>query len=1143
MEAMFRSIIAVALFILLHAFMLGTVTAQTSQSEQAEPAVSGNTPEHVAAEVEIKGMIAELRSLSAAGKTLEAEPLARRAVARAEELFGPKHGYSGAAAGILGRLLRSTNRAGEASPWLFKALVVASNIFSIGDDRYKNAVGELVETLVAVKDFDSATSLFKRIIASATTSPGLALVEAYYRSEYGSMLRRLGKFAAAETEFRSALALREKGLPAGDFQIVDSITQLAGLTRVTGRFAESEQLYLTALDLIRRHGDLASANYGILLDNLGVVYNELGRFADAERVQRQAIGIFEATLGPEHLTTAQGAANLAALYYQQGRSQEALGLFERARDAYRRKLNVNDPRLGVLLDNLGGLYRELGRKQEARSTMREALNSLSASYPDTHPEVAIALANLAGAESDLRNDTAAEPLYRRSLSAHSASTGPDSHHMGAIYKGLAEIQLRQGLVADAQTSYRRAISIIERTLGPDHPSLEFALRQLAGQAAKDGAFDEALALSRRSLRIEISNRARRRLGQNERDGDNDNEGPFFGALDVFWRARSTTGQTTLDAEAFEIAQWVTLSAAGRSLTQLGVRLSASNPTLGALVRERQDLAQEWAALDSKLVRSIGSPPNRRDVTAEAPLRARLNANETRTAEIDLRFTAEFAAFAALSQPRPLESAKAQMLLRPDEVILQYVTGPIHTYIWAISRTGIVWHRLDITSTEIAKRVETLRCGLDQGSWVGEAALKCLDRTGRSPEGHVLPFDGATAHQLYRELIGPVAGETRGRTILLIATGPLTSLPFQVLLTEPASTNTIGEMITAPWLLKSNPIAILPVAASLSALRSQAGASRALRPYLGVANPLLLGPAGTDKRAEQRLSCPATPQVTPLEVPFGAVAKLNALFRGGKIEADLVRSLTPLPETTDEVCAVARALGAIPERDLLIGPAATKARIKAAEEDRSLSSYRVVHFATHGLVSGEIAGLVEPALVLTPPHTTSDDDNGLLTASDIAALHFDADIVVLSACNTAAGEGQDGAALSGLARSFFFAGARSLVVSHWPVNSDATVILMTAAFDAGSKNSGIGRAKALQLAMLKLLADPSRREYAHPQMWAPFVLVGETGGDGQSSSVNQPPPPKASARPAPPSTIKSSRSSRPKTEKAKSSEPQDAFRDR
>ena len=207
------------LLFLLLAFMLGTVTAQTSQSEQAEPAVSGNTPEHVAAEVEIKGMIAELRSLSAAGKTLEAEPLARRAVARAEELFGPKHGYSGAAAGILGRLLRSTNRAGEASPWLFKALVVASNIFSIGDDRYKNAVGELVETLVAVKDFDSATSLFKRIIASATTSPGLALVEAYYRSEYGSMLRRLGKFAAAETEFRSALALREKGFAIEEKQV------------------------------------------------------------------------------------------------------------------------------------------------------------------------------------------------------------------------------------------------------------------------------------------------------------------------------------------------------------------------------------------------------------------------------------------------------------------------------------------------------------------------------------------------------------------------------------------------------------------------------------------------------------------------------------------------------------------------------------------------------------------------------------------------------------------------------------------------------------------------------------------------------------------------------------------------------------
>jgi CHAT domain-containing protein/tetratricopeptide (TPR) repeat protein len=1087
---MLRSIVAAVLMAL--ALLPETVTAQTSQPAPVEAAPQDDA----ANEAEIKGMISELSKLAQAGKTAEFEPLARRAVARAEELFGPKHGYTGATAGILGRFLRSTNRAEEAAPWMFKALAIASNIFPAGDEQYKKAVGELVETLAAAKDLGSAAALYEHLISGASASPGSTLLVAQYRSDYGSLLRRFGRFPAAEAQFKLALELREKELPAGDMLIVQTLTQLAGLARVTGRFAEAEKVYNRALDAMRQNGGEASTDYGILLDNLGIVYGELGRFADAERVHRQALGIFEATLGPGHLTTAQGAANVAALYYQQRRGQEALAYFERARDVYKRSLQPSDPRLGVLLDNLGGLYRELGRLEEARTTMREALSSLSAAYPETHPEVAIALANVASVESELLNDKAAEPLFRRALAAHTASSGPDSHYVGAIYKGLADIQLRQGQVGEAQDSYRKAISIMERTLGPDHPSLGYALRQLAILAAQAKGFDDALALTRRSLKLEIANRARRRLAQNEHAGKNENEDPFFDALDVMWQVRTAAAaqSASLDAEAFEIAQWVTLSAAGRSVTQLGVRLSAGNPTLGALVRERQTLAEEWAALDAKLVRSIGSPPDRRDAKAETAMRARLTANETRTAEIDKSFATDFSSFAALSQPRPLELAKAQALLKPGEVLLQYVTGPAHTDVWAVSRDGIVWRRLNVTSASLAKRVETLRCGLDQSNWVGETALRCLERTGRSPEGNLLPFDGATAHQLYRDLIAPVAEEIRGRTILLVATGPLTSLPFQVLLTEPASTATTREMMAAPWLLRSNPIAILPAAASLSALRSQAGASRAQRPYLGVANPLLLGPEGTDNRAEQRLSCPAPKPGSRLNVALNRpVAKLKTLFRGGKADAALVRNLVPLPETTDEVCAVGRGLGASLERDLLIGPAATKTRIKTADEDRSLANYRIVHFATHGLVSGEIAGLAEPALVMTPPITPSDDDNGLLTASDIAALHFDADTVVLSACNTAAGEGQDGEALSGLARAFFFAGARSLVVSHWPVDSDATVTLMTSVFDASARPGDGGRSKALQLAMLKLLANPTRPDYAHPQMWAPFVLVGETGG--------------------------------------------------
>jgi CHAT domain-containing protein len=140
-------------------------------------------------------------------------------------------------------------------------------------------------------------------------------------------------------------------------------------------------------------------------------------------------------------------------------------------------------------------------------------------------------------------------------------------------------------------------------------------------------------------------------------------------------------------------------------------------------------------------------------------------------------------------------------------------------------------------------------------------------------------------------------------------------------------------------------------------------------------------------------------------------------------------------------------------------------------------------------------IVEPALMLTPPDVATDGNDGLLTASEVTKLKLDADWVVLSACNTASGgEREDAEALSGLARAFFYAGARALLVSHWYVDSDAAVRLTTKAFAALEADPGIGRAEAMRQAALAVMGDQSRpadwTTAAHPAVWAPFVVVGE-----------------------------------------------------
>ena len=216
--------------------------------------------------------------------------------------------------------------------------------------------------------------------------------------------------------------------------------------------------------------------------------------------------------------------------------------------------------------------------------------------------------------------------------------------------------------------------------------------------------------------------------------------------------------------------------------------------------------------------------------------------------------------------------------------------------------------------------------------------------------------------------------------------------------------------------------------------------------------------------------------------------LAALFTTrGIANVNAVRSLPALPETADELEALAQALGA-DDDSFLLREHATERRVRTTD----MADYRVLAFATHGLVAGDLKGLAEPALVLTPPEKGTEENDGLLTASEVATLKLDADLVILSACNTAAADGTPGAdGLSGLAKAFFYAGSRALLVSHWPVMSEAAVKLTTGMLKYAADHPEASRAEALRRSMLALMED-DKTKFAHPLFWAPFVVVGEGG---------------------------------------------------
>lgn len=307
-------------------------------------------------------------------------------------------------------------------------------------------------------------------------------------------------------------------------------------------------------------------------------------------------------------------------------------------------------------------------------------------------------------------------------------------------------------------------------------------------------------------------------------------------------------------------------------------------------------------------------------------------------------------------------------------------------------------------------------------------------------------------------------------LMFVLDGALQSLPPAVLVGEtPPTITSDADYRSVRWLARDHAISVFPSVSALSALRGVARKPAGDRPFVGIGDPLLQGHPGTGP---------------------GTIQLASAGQRGLVVDVGNIRSLTPLPETADELHRIAELLGAKPDRDLILREAATETEIRA----RDLAPYRVVAFATHGLMAGELLRAVEePGLVLTPPVTGSDADDGLLTASEIARLNLDADWVILSACNTAmAGKANDAEGLSGLAQAFFYAGARSLLVSHWAVDSHATVALTTGIFDALRGDPAIDRAEALRRSMLAVMNDPERPDYAHPSYWAPFVVVGEGG---------------------------------------------------
>jgi CHAT domain-containing protein len=485
------------------------------------------------------------------------------------------------------------------------------------------------------------------------------------------------------------------------------------------------------------------------------------------------------------------------------------------------------------------------------------------------------------------------------------------------------------------------------------------------------------------------------------------------------------------AEAFEAAQLSQGSVTTTQIATAAARLTARarDPAVAAALQAKdaaeRALTQIYRARDA----AVAAGATAGELAA---FDRRITEGEDTAVQADAAVQSAAPGFAQLVQS--VASAEETLaVLRPGEALaLSSIPPQGRGWSFVLLDGGITAAPVGSDGAAIAALVARVRAGVESGS--GDK-----------------PFDAAAAHELYRALFGGVAATLdRATALVAVAEGPMLSLPYGLLVTAPPA-EPRGH-VGAAFLLERLPVAHVPAPASLVALRRVAP-SQAPRPWIGFGAPRPVAVAYAAR------SFPAAPECGQ------GLASLQAL-RGAEVELQAAALVTGSP-------AAARRTGA----------AFTADAVRQAD----LRSYRTVHFATHGVLPSELSCLTEPTIIASTAATGPDATQALITSGTILDLQMDANLVMLSACNSGGGIAA-GESLSTLARAFFFAGARSLMVTHWYVDDIAAArvgVLTLEAMQAGDTPAAALR-KA-QLAQMRIGGG------THPAQWAPFALIGAGSG--------------------------------------------------
>jgi CHAT domain-containing protein len=830
-----------------------------------------------------------------------------------------------------------------------------------------------------------------------------------------------------------------------------------------------------------KSGDIGQFN---TLMSAGTRANLSANPAAAEAAFRAALTLQQKALGKDNPNTATAMMTLALELSDDGRYAEATSLFDQAGRLVPGAADPIDQARLLHYRGLDAINR--GQFPAADTLLRSAIEAYRAVVPmGALARRAAPTGGFGGSlvsDQDLLTDPSAqgalvgliEAQRNEALVLRQMGKADESQAMLASATDLAEgnrllrpivaarLYLTGGVTAElagnsslALTDFDLSTRAFDRAL-PESKPLADTLLLRAGELERAGQGGEVLPLCRTAVASLAALKA------------STSAMAIAPCLDAYAAAAAADAaqRQALLAEMFTAAQLGQGGITSQQIAQATARLqeNARDPHVAEAIRRREDASSKLQALytlrDAQASAAqgagtgagtgagAGAGAGASATGASAAIDAEIKKTQADLADADSALQAASPKLGQLEQD-VAPAAEVLAALHPHEALVEITAGPADGWVFVLTGGEITVGRMPIGVAAVDKLVRAVRAG--------------IILTDNLPT-----FDVADARELYDVTLGTVEPALKGVDRVAVAPpGPLLSLPFEVLLTGPADA---AHLADAPWLVRRFTLAHVPAPANFVGLRKIANDSRATQPWFGFGDFVSL----TLKQA-------------------------NGSFSGTSC-ADSAQSLAGLPRlpyARRELDSARQLLGASPQ-DEMLGAAFTVPAVEKAP----LKSFRVLHFAAHALLPSELKCQSEPAIVTSAPAGATDATQALLTASDVAELNLDADLVILSACNSGgAGGSTAGESLSGLARAFFFAGARALMVTHWSVNDQVAAYLVASVLQRMHADASLGVAGALRATQLSMLQGAGKElpaQIAAPFFWAGFAVIGDGGGAAAAS---------------------------------------------